>query len=623
MNTPGPVDNRNSPLARLRALPLGAVKFRPGFWRRYQQLNHTTSLAHGYRMLERNGNFHDLRLAAGLAEGDYRGFVFMDSDVHKWLEALAWAQTHGRDANLQHMADEVIGWILAAQQPDGYINSYYTVAEPQKRWQDLAHGHELYCAGHLFQAAVAFARVTGDNRLLNASRRFADLIANTFAPGKTETPGGHPEIEMALVELYRQTGERQYLEQAKFFLDVRGRKQLTGWYGPANLQDHVPVREATTVEGHTVRQLYLTAGMTDLYLETGEGALWEAMMRQWQDMTTGKMYLTGGLGSRFDGEAFGEPYELPDDRAYCETCTAIASVMWNWRLLLASGEARYADLLEQTLFNGMLAGPGLDGTSWFYMNPLLVRQPGYTRPDWHSCACCPPNVMRLFASLEHYFITADETGIQLHQYTPLEVNHQGIALQVATDYPWQGIVTVTIQQPGEFSLSLRQPGWCPAAHLSINGSPAAIAAEDGYFRLNRAWQAGDAVTLDLSMPPTFVAPHPRLDAQRGSLAIQRGPLVYCLEEHDQPVPGERFLDLRLDESIPLAARWADDLPGGLMAIEAQGELVEYPLWGAQLYAPPARASLALHQPVRLTAIPYYAWGNRGAARMRVWIPRRS
>ncbi|MEA3345793.1 MAG: glycoside hydrolase family 127 protein, partial [Chloroflexota bacterium] len=381
------VSTQTSSHARWRTLPLGDISITGGIWAQKQALNRQVSLRHGYEQLERAGNFNNLRLAAGSGEGEYQGPVFMDSDVYKWLEALACDLANVRDPEVKRMADETIDLLVAAQQADGYLNSYYQVVRPDKRWTDLDHDHELYCAGHLFEAAVAMHRATGDERLLDIARRFADHIDSMFGPGRREGAPGHPEIELALVELYRETGERRYLDLAAFFIDQRGRGVMGGYgrYGPEYHQDRVPVRQATVVEGHAVRQLYLTAGVTDVYLETGEQALFEALTQLWHDMTTRKMHITGGFGARFVGESFGEAYELPSDRCYCETCASIASMMWNWRMLLATGEPRYADVLERSLYNGFLSGVSLDGRRYFYVNPLQSRG-GIERAEWYSCA---------------------------------------------------------------------------------------------------------------------------------------------------------------------------------------------------------------------------------------------
>src|SRR6516164_2494432 len=446
----GPVDGAKSPAATLTTLDAQAVTIDNGLWARRQTVNRDAALPHGFRMLEAAGNLENLRIAAGRSSARYRGPVFMDSDVYKWLEAAAWEMGRLRSEWLRSTSEATIDLVAAAQGADGYINSYYSVAEPGRRWTDFAHGHELYCAGHLIQAAVALRRATGDDRLLTTAQRFVDYLHSLFGTGRRVATPGHPEIEMALVELYRETGERRHLDLAAFFLEHRGR----GWLGPgrfnssASFQDRVPVREAAGVEGHAVRALYLTTGATDVYLETGEAALRLALDRQWHDLVSGKLYVTGGVGARHLSEAFGQPYELPNDLAYCETCAAIASIMWNWRMLLATGESRFADLIERTLYNGFLSGVSLTGNTFFYVNPLLSRgeeevvgRGVIERQPWFLVACCPPNVMRTLASLGEYIASRAADGVQIHQYLPATICPQpDIRLRMVTDYPWSGSI---------------------------------------------------------------------------------------------------------------------------------------------------------------------------------------
>jgi DUF1680 family protein len=616
------------PYARWQMLPLDAVRLTGGFWARWQDTNRRVTLLHGYEMLEQAGNFHNLRLAAGLIEGKFRGFHFLGSDLYKWLEAASYAVGTNPDPVLQQKVDGVIDLIAAAQQDDGYLNTYYQVVNPAGRWTDLDFGHELYSAGHLFQAAVAHYRATGSTRLLDVATRFADLIASTFGPNLRQGAPGHPEIEMAVVELYRVTGKAAYLDLARFFIDQRGKNVMRGmvWMKAEYHQDRVPVRQAEIVEGHVVRALYLNAGVTDLYLETGEAALLVALDRQWRDMTGGKLFITGGVGSRYEGEAFGDDYELPPDRCYCETCAAIASVLWNWRLLLVTGDGRYADLIERTLYDGVLSGLALDGKHFFYINPLLSRG-DFERQPWYDCACCPPNLMRLLASLAQYFVTHDQTGLQVHLYNTstarLTLNSgQPVVLSMQTDYPWQGEVTLSIDETDGsiWQLRLRKPDWCPVASVAINGETIENPAfESGYLVLERAWQPGDTVVLALSMRPELIEGHPHIDAIRDTLAIQRGPLIYCFEAADYPQIN--LMDVRLDKTAPLAAVWREDLvAGGLMAIQTSGYVLDNGEWRDRLYRRLSdRDDLSL-QPIPLIAIPYYAWANRGPGAMRVWIP---
>ncbi len=616
--------------ARWRTLPVGKVTLTGGFWREKQAINRRVSLRHGYRMLVQSGNLNNLRLAVGAGEGVYRGPVFMDSDVYKWLEAASLDLANAADAELEALVDEVIALVAAAQQPDGYINSYYQVhKKPEDRWTNLDHDHELYCAGHLFEAAVAHHRATGKRELLDVACRFADCIDGIFGTGKRDGASGHPEIELALVELYRETGEQRYLDLAIFFIDARGKGRMRGYgrWGAAYHQDHVPVRAASEVVGHAVRQLYLTAGVADAYLETGEQALMDALLRLWHDATARKMHLTGGYGARHEGEAFGLAYELPSDECYCETCAAIAAMMWNWRMLLATGDPRYADTLERSLYNGFLSGVSLDGQRYFYVNPLQSRG-GIARPEWYGCACCPPNVMRQIALVGNYMATTDATGVQLHQYISATieaaVGDGRVVLQMDTRYPWEGHVRVTVAETGggEWTLAFRVPGWCNHAALWLNGEIIAGGASDGnYVTLTRVWQPGDVVQLDLEMHPRLTAPNPRVDAIRGSLAIERGPLVYCLEEEDQDA-GVDLLDVRLLPDADLEAVWREDLLGGVVTVTAEGYVADVRDWDTALYRP-ALVPETVARPVKLIAVPYYAWANRTPGAMRVWIPTHS
>ena len=633
--TAGPVDTSKSPYARWRALPAGGVSLGQGFWARRQAVNRDASLHHCWEQLEAAGNFNNLRLAAGRGEGEFRGMLFADSDVYKWLEAAAYDLAARPGAKLLGRAEEAIDLVAAAQSDDGYLNSYWQVVEPDRRWQDLGRGHEMYCAGHLMQAAVAYHRATGHGKLLDVARRFADHIDSVFGP--TGRPGipGHPEIETALVELYRHTGEGRYLDLARLLLDRRGRETLNlGQLGPDYFQDHVAVREADTMAGHAVRQLYLAAGAADVYLECGDPAIYEAMMRQWRDMTEHHLFVTGGVGSQHRGEAFGRPYELPNESCYCETCAQIASIMWCWRMLLATGEAEFADVIELTMYNGFLSGVALDGRSYFYVNPLQSRGAAQTsgrslpeRQEWFQCACCPPNVMRLISSLSHYVATQDAGGVQVHQYAGADIGFEtgggGRALlRMETDYPWKGLVRFAVEETGgrAWSLSLRVPGWSEGASLRVNGRPwDAAVAPGAYITVERAWREGDSVELDLPMAPFLLHGHPRIESVRGCAAIRRGPLVYCLEQADQPV-GTDLFDMELEPSVPLRSSWRPDLLDGVMAVHASGHVVDSGPWEGRLYRRVEPANGEPRRSVDLTAVPYYAWANRGPNAMRVWLP---
>ncbi|QIY68363.1 beta-L-arabinofuranosidase domain-containing protein [Streptomyces sp. RLB1-33] len=635
------------------ALRPAAAEVRTGFWHARREVNAHTSIPQGPALLESAGNLHNLRLAAGTAQGEFQGsYPFVDTDVYKWLEAASWqlaqsgppADGEENSADLRDLAAEVeriIALVADAQQSDGYLNTWFQVCKNGERYQDLRWGHELYCAGHLIQAAVAHHRATGRDELLVVARRFADHIDSVFGLPGSGRPidgiDGHPEVETALVELYRETGEQRYLDLAGYFVDRYGHGLLGG---EAYCQDRVPLREAVTVEGHAVRQLYLLAGATDLATETGDAELRSAAERLWRAMTTAKTHLTGGLGAHHDEEDFGDPFELPNERAYCETCAAIASIQWSWRMALLTGEARYSDLIERTLYNGFLAGVSLDGESWLYVNPLQVRD-GHTDPGgdqsarrtrWFRCACCPPNVMRLLAGLEHYLSSTDAEGqgLQIHQYVTGryhgDLGGTPVTVAAETDYPWHGAVSLTVEEtPRErpWTLSLRIPQWCHEYRVrcgdrTYDRTDAPVT--DGWLRLERTWAPGDRVVVELGLEPRLTAADPRVDAVRGCVAIERGPLVYCLEQVDHP--GGGLDDVVIDTARPLAVKPRPDLLGGVATVVATGHRRSVPDTGWWPYrsaeADPVAAPSG--EAVELTAIPYYAWANRQDGSMRVWLP---
>ena len=607
---------------RLRPVDGRGVTIRDGLLADRQRVNRTVTLLHGAEELERAGTLENLRIAAGRASGERRGMIFSDSDVYKWLEALAWEVGREPSAELESLACETTELVAAAQEPDGYLNSWCQVLDPAWRWTDLEMGHELYCAGHLIQAGIAQNRATGDASLLAVARRFADLIDDVFRGGPVKSTDGHPEIEVALVELFRHTGEGRYLELADTLTTRRGHGTFAnGRFDLDYYQDAEPVRDARAIVGHAVRALYLAAGATDLYAETGDEALLRSMLRQWDDLTAAKLYLTGGVGSRHHGEAIGDPYELPPDRAYCETCASIASMMWNWRMLLVTGESRFADLFERTLYNGFLSGHSLDGASFFYANPLQSRN-GVRRHAWNPVACCPPNIMRQLASLQQYLATVSETGIQLHQYAASTIRavagHAGpVELAVETDYPWSGQVAVEVVAPGEgeWTLSLRIPAWARGA--SVDG--ASVPAGD-YATLTRRWRAGDRVVVELDMSPRLTAPNPRIDAVRGCVALERGPIVYCVEQRDLP-SGVDLADVAVDPATdPVDGGPVAEL-GGVPGVTLAGTVRDADGWRRTEYRDLRQLrEQAPAGPARLTAVPYFAWANREEGAMRVWIP---
>lgn len=605
-----------------RPLPLGSIQMQDGFWKERQETNRRTTLRSAYKTLDETGHFDNFRMAAGTRQGEYHGSYFNDSDVFKWLEALSLEMANQPDPELDAMADEVITLLAAAQMPDGYLNAYIQVTG-KPRLTNLARLHELYCAGHMFEAAVAHHRATGKHNFLDVALRYADFLDSYFGPGKHEGACGHPEIELALVELFRETGEPRYRELALFFIDQRGKNQMRGYemFGTEYCQDRLPVRESFTVEGHAVRQLYLNAGVADLYLETGETALLEAMQRQWVDMTTTKMYISGGIGSRYYDEAFGDSYELPSRTAYAETCAAIASMMWNWRMLAATGESKYADLMERILYNGFLSGWSLDGYEYFYVNPL-ESMGGIKRHAWFDCACCPPNIMRQIAAVQYYMATIRSDGLQLHQYMNATIQTESTKLEVHSGFPWDGKTTIKIltNGTGEWDLSLRIPGWCQDPALRVNGEATGNPQPGNYVVVRRAWKAGDMVELDLPMRPHFVQPHPNVNDLRGCAALECGPLVYCFEEIDQPA-GVSLADVQVALNSELKIERRTDLLGGIHMVHARGLHTDTGRWNGQLYLPAGQDDPLLKE-FDLKAVPYFTWANRGAGAMRVWMARK-
>ncbi|MDQ1301294.1 MAG: uncharacterized protein QG637_1215, partial [Chloroflexota bacterium] len=488
MSHPSPivVDTTHSAHARLKPVPLTAVTLADAFWAPRRQLLRDATLPSQFTLLEETGRLDNFRRVSGKIDPHttpFKGYFFNDSDVYKWIEAAAWSLATDPDPALAAMTDAAIAEIAAAQQPDGYLNTYYALERAGERWSNLKDMHELYCAGHLFQAAVAHYRATGSDRLLVVARRLADNIGTVFGPQpKRAGTCGHPEIEMGLVELARATGAAKYLAQAQYFLDARGHGVIGG--SPYH-QDHRPFRELDRMVGHAVRAAYLNGGAADLFAESGEAALRVALARLWDNMTTRQMYISGGIGSRYEGEAFGDDFELPNARAYTETCAAIAVVMWAWRMLTLDGDARYADVLELALYNGFLAGLALDGQHYFYVNPLAndrdatLRDGTRGRQPWFNCACCPPNIARLLASLPGYFYNVSADTVWCHLYAASTAHltlpdGRGVNVRQQTDYPWAGDVTLAVEGAGEFGLRLRIPGWCDAnagASLAVNGQP--------------------------------------------------------------------------------------------------------------------------------------------------------
>jgi DUF1680 family protein len=632
-----PIRGPVSPLAteHLAVQPLGLdqVDLTGGFWAKWQWDNREMTTPHALGWLERDGSVANLRELSGA----HQGMWFSDSDVYKVLEALAWDLGREPSGMLSGVVRSLTEVLVAAQQEDGYLNSYVQAGH-ETRWENLAMSHELYCIGHLIQAGVAHQRGTGSEELLGVARRAADCVVRDFGQSRRKDTDGHPVIEMALVELYRQTGDASYLELAGQLIDVRGHRMLDpkGHFDSTYYQDAVPVRDQSTVVGHAVRALYLLSGVVDVYTETGERALLDSALRQWESLLATKMYLNGAVGSRFEGEAFGDSYELPPDLVYGETCATIASMMLSWRLLLATGESRFADHLERALYNLFAGSTSVERNAFFYNNPAQRRvarpaaptgtrpdraeAPG-TRPHWFQCACCPPNVMRTIAALGGYLATHASGGIQIHQYIPAIVRAPAGTVTMTTDYPLDSTIqlVVTGTDGSPWTLSLRLPGWCTDATVTVNGTEeSATPGPRGYLEITRPWHSWDVVELTLPMPPRLTVSHPSVDALRGTVAIERGPLVYCLESPDQPDLDLNHVELLADE--PLTEDGQDLLGSPVVLIHATGLARDDSAWSGSGWATFGTQPHSPGRRVRLTAIPYHLWANRGPSVMRVFIP---
>ena len=618
------VDTSLSPRTKLRPVPLDAVQLTDQFWVPRRRINRETTLPSQFQHLETTGRLDNFRRASGKMDISFQGIYFNDSDVYKWLEGAAWTLATEDGPDIARMVDVVIQEIADAQQPDGYLNTYFMFEHEAERWSNLRDLHEMYCAGHLIQAAVAHHRATGEDRLLNVARRLADHICSVFGPEAGKRPGtdGHEEIEMALVELYRDTGDQRYLRQAEYFVNARG-QGLAG--GDEYHQDHAPFREQREIVGHAVRAVYLNAGAADLYAEAGDESLREALDALWENMTQKRMYVSGGIGSRYEGEAFGKDYELPNARAYTETCAAIGSVMWNWRMLQLGGEARYADLIEHTLYNAVLPGLSLDGQSYFYQNPL-EDDGTHRRQPWFGCACCPPNVTRTLAALPGYFYGVSDDSVWIHLYAEGSAqlslpDGRTIELRQSTQYPWDGTVEIEVRGEGEFALQLRIPGWCASdATLDINGSQTDTPLVPGkYVEVRRDWTTGDVVRLTLPMPIRRIVCHPSVAENAGRIALMRGPLLYGVEAVDNPGVDPR--NIVLSKSEDLTQEFRPDLLGGVVLLSGEAHVVHPDdSWTGVLYQT-ADMTAGQHrgEPATITAIPYYAWANREPGPMCVWL----
>jgi DUF1680 family protein len=628
-----------------------SVTLNDGFWSPRVETNRRVTLPIEYEQYRKTGRLAVWTWQKGQPNPPH---IFWDSDVGKWLEAVGYSLGTHPDPRLEKLADQVIDDMANAQPADGYLNSHFLLVEPGKRWSNLTDCHELYCAGHLMEAAVAYARATGKRKVLDVMCRYADCIDRTFGLRKGQLRGycGHAEIELALVKLFHATGEKRYLNLAKYFVDERGRSpsyfvEEARKRGDLNVHPfktaaaknmhrlaHVPVREQTEAVGHAVCAMYLYSAMADVAAETHDTALLAACRRLWKSATQRRMYITGGIGSSRHTERFTCDYDLPNETAYAETCASIGLVFFAHRMLQVEADGAYADVMERALYNGVLSGVSLDGKRFFYANPLAAHPVSYAarpgddhgyhtdlhRQEWFGCACCPPNIARLLASIGQYVYSQNHAGLFVHLYASgsaeLEVGGQRVVVNQRTQYPWQGRVELEVlpTAPGAFTVALRMPGWCRDAKIKVNGKAIRTAGltRKGYVYLRRVWRTGDRVELVLAMPVERIASRPEVRSNCGKVALQRGPIVFCLEEVDN---GRDLADITLPRKSKLAVKWEQNLLGGSMTITGQALRRDRRGWGEALYQPVNGQTTR----VTLKAVPYCLWNNRKAGEMVVWV----
>jgi uncharacterized protein len=641
----GVIDVSRSSYAKLKTVPVRAVEIQEGFWSKRRVTNLESSIPSMHDELIDHGRMNNFLRLEGESSAPQIGPVYSDSDIYKWAEAVGFALQSSDHPQLRATTLEMIREVVATQEPSGYINTYYqNDRKPLRMLYDTqTTGHELYCLGHMLQGAIAIYRATGDRTLLDAGIRFVDnFLLPNYGPGVNQKGivAGHPEIEMALIELYRTTGNRAYVDLAGYIL--HGDERI-----PLRTQQIVymfcgiPFTSRTHLEGHAVRAMYACCGATDYYLETGDPAYWKTLNTLWEDLVRDQLYVTGGVGARETGEAFGDPYELPNARAYGESCAAIGMMMWNWRMLAASGDARFTDVIERALYNGINSGMSLDGKTYCYRNPLAFDPEGDSsdrhtpegkiRNPWYDTTCCPPNLERTFASLPGYFYGTSDDGVYVHLYDNSSVNWRladgrPFRITQTTGYPWEGNVKIAVDPaaPSEFTLHVRIPGWSQQSSVRVNGAEQSGVQAGAYLPIRRRWSAGDVVELSFNMSTRLLRANPAVDEDRGRVAFQRGPIVFCMEMLDQPDEARAAeivgYTAHLDAST--TPRYAPDLLDGVMVLEHPGSVAK----GAadtKLYFAAIDNQKVAESPTTLRLIPYYAWANRAPSSMQVWIPYRA
>ena len=621
------------PDAPIQEVPFTQVHLSDSFWLPRIETNRTVSIPSAFKECEKNGRFDNFAIAAGLKKGEHRGdFSFDDTDPYKVIEGASYSLAVKYDPQLDHYLDSVISIIAAAQEPDGYLttcvtNKCYRLSGwwGRSKWEKI-NSHELYNSGHMYEAAVAHFRATGKRTFLDVAIKNADLVCKTFGPdeGQIHRPSGHPIVEMALCKLYKVTGDRKYLDMAKYFVEETGRG-TDGHKLSEYSQDHKPILQQDEIVGHAVRAGYLYSGVADVAALTNDTAYFHALTRLWDNLVSKKLYITGGMGSRAQGEGFGPNYELQNHTAYCETCAAIANVYWNHRMFLATGDSKYIDVLERALYNGVISGVSLSGDKFFYDNPL-ESMGQHERQRWFGCACCPGNVTRFIASVPNYAYATQQNDIYVNLYIQGKAEMQladstTVTLEQTTGYPWNGkiAIRVTPDKEGEFAIRLRIPSWLKSAPvasdlyaytdapkkytLKVNGSSAQAAKGDGYETIVRTWKAGDVIELDLPMDVRRIEANDTVEIDRGMLALERGPIVFCLEGKDQP--DSTVFNKFITPDTQISAAYDARLLNGVMVLS--GAAKEVALDGSV-------------KDLTFRAIPYSTWNNRGADQMEVWIP---